>query len=408
MVKNVGPIPLWLLLCLFGLSHATERVCSPALPEIARALGVDSHLVQLSSSVYFVGFSLGILIIGRLSDFTGRRPLIFIGIALYCIASIMCSLSTNIYMLLVCRFIQAFGISVGSVLSQAMARDSFDGLSLANVYASVAISLAFIPSVGLIMGGYIVQYLNWSANFGLLAIASVLLLVLCAYYLPETSRHIGSAREFSYMRVLTKVIADKKVMLYALIVGSVSGMTIGFYVEAPFIFIEYLKLTPSEYGLLGFGVAGANLFGGLINKYFIRKLWDSYEVIKYGVILTLCACSIMFIGSFFLDANSSRATVILVVVVPTMMHAIGHTFAVPHILHFALVDYKHISGSVGSIFGACYYFIVAVVNYIISVIHGYGILAFTTLFLALSITTAVAFLMVRLIVEREAVAGRGG
>ena len=401
MIKNVGPVPLWLLLCLFGLSHATERVCSPALPEIARALGVGSNLVQLSSSVYFVGFSLGILIIGRLSDFTGRRPLIFMGIALYCIASIMCSFSTNIYMLLICRFIQAFGISVGSVLSQAMARDSFDGLSLANVYASVAISLAFIPSVGLIMGGYIVQYIGWSANFGLLAIASVILLVLCSYYLPETSKHIGSARQFSYMRVLTKVIADKKVMLYALIVGSVSGMTIGFYVEAPFIFIEYLKLTPSEYGLLGFGVAGANLLGGLINKYFIRNLWDSYDVIKYGVILSLVACFMMFFGSFFLDATSSRFMVIVVVVVPTMMHAIGHTFAVPHILHFALVDYKHISGSVGAIFGACYYFIVAVVNYIISSIHGYGILAFTTLFLALAITTAVAFLMVRLIVAEE-------
>ena len=401
MVKNIGPIPLWLLLCLFGLSHATERVCSPALPEIARALGVGSNMVQLSSSVYFVGFSLGILIIGRLSDFTGRRPLIFMGIALYCIASIMCSLSTNIYMLLICRFIQAFGISVGSVLSQAMARDSFDGLSLANVYASVAISLAFIPSVGLIMGGYIVQYIGWSANFGLLAILSVILLVLCSCYLPETSQHIGSAREFSYIRVFTKVIADRKVMLYALIVGSVSGMTIGFYVEAPFIFIEYLKLTPSEYGLLGFGVAGANLAGGLINKYFIKRLWDSYEVIKYGVILSLVACSIMFLGSFFLDAQSSRFTVILVVVVPTMMHAIGHTFAVPHILHFALINYKHISGSVGAIFGSCYYFIVAIVNYIIASIHGYGILAFTTLFLALSITTAIAFLMVRLIVAEE-------
>ena len=401
MVKNVGPIPLWLLLCLFGLSHATERVCSPALPEIARALGVGSNLVQLSSSVYFVGFALGIFIIGRLSDFTGRRPLIFMGIALYCIASIMCSLSTNIYMLLICRFIQAFGISVGSVLSQAMARDSFDGFSLANVYASVAISLAFIPSVGLIMGGYIVEYIGWSANFGLLAILSVILLVLCSHYLPETSRHIGSARDLSYMRVFAKVVADRKIMLYALIVGCVSGMTIGFYVEAPFIFIEYLKLTPSEYGLLGFGVAGANLVGGLINKYFIRKQHNSYDVIKYGVILSLVACSMMFFGSFFLDATSSRLIVTLVVVVPTMMHAIGHTFAVPHILHFALVDYKHISGSVGAIFGSCYYFIVAIVNYIISSIHGYGILAFTTLILGLSITTAVAFLMVRLIVAEE-------
>lgn len=402
-----GPISIWLLLCLFGLSHATERVCSPALPEIANSLGVSSGLVQLSSSIYFFGFALGIFILGRLSDFTGRRPLVLMGISLYCIACIMCSLATNIYVLLLCRFIQAFGISVGSGLSQAMARDSFDGLNLANIYASVAISLAFIPSIGLIVGGYIVQYAGWAANFGILAILSVILLMLCFYHLPETSRHIGSAKDFSYMGIFLKIVADKKVLLYALIVGCVSGMTIGFYVEAPFIFIDYLHLSPSEYGLLGFGVAAANLCGGLINKFFIRKKFNSYDVIKYGIILSIAACSMMFIGSFFLDGNSSRLIVILIVVVPTMMHAIGHTFAVPHILHFALVDYKHISGSVGAIFGSCYYLIVAIVNYIISLIHGYGIIAFTTLFLALSITSAVSFLMIKLIVNEEALKVKG-
>lgn len=402
MAKSVGPISVWLLLCLFGLSHATERVCSPALPEIANALGVSSQLVQLSSGVYFCGFALGIFTLGRLSDFTGRRPLVLMGLSLYCIASIMCALSTNIYMLLICRFIQAFGISVGSGLSQAMARDSFDGLNLSNIYASVAISLAFVPSVGLIMGGYIVQYSGWSANFALLAVLSLALLIICFYHLPETSRHIGSAKNFSYMQVFAKIIADKKVLLYALIVGCVSGMTIGFYVEAPFIFIDYLQISPSEYGRLGFGVAAANLAGGILNKIFIRKKFNGYMVIRYGIILSMIACSLMFFGSFFLDKNSSKFLVILVVVAPTMMHAIGHTFAVPHILHFALVDYKHISGSVGAIFGSCYYLIVAIVSYIISIIHSYGIMAFTTLFLGLSIISAIAFLMIRLIMSEEA------
>ena len=119
------------------------------------------------------------------------------------------------------------------------------------------------------------------------------------------------------------------------------------------------------------------------------------------MVLSLFACSVMFFGSFFLNKDTSRTVVMLVVVAPTMLHSIGHTFAVPHILHFALVDYKHLSGSVGAIFGSCYYMIVAIVNYIISSIHGSGIVGFTTLFLALSITMAVAFQMIRLIVAEE-------
>jgi Bcr/CflA subfamily drug resistance transporter len=400
--RDIGPVPLWLLLCLFGLSHATERVCSPALPEIARALGVSTDIVQLSSGVYFCGFALGIFTIGRISDFTGRRPLVLLGLLIYCIASILCGLVTGGYELLICRFVQAFGISVGSVLCQAMARDSFDGLKLANVYTSVAIALAFIPSAGMILGGYIVQYIGWQANFILLAMLSFTLLMLCFYHLPETNRHIGIAKDFSYFRIFVLLISDKKVMLYALMIGCLSGMTIGFFVEAPFIFINYLKLSPSEYGMLGFATAASNLVGGLINKYLIHKLYNSYKLIALGVCISLAACVIMFSGSIFLDSDSSKNFIILSIVLPSMMHSIGQSFIVPHILHFALIDYRHISGSVGSIFGSFYYLIVAFINYIISIIHTHGIMAFTTFFLGLSITTTIAFLMVRMIVlEKE-------
>ncbi len=396
-MKNIiGPIPVWLLLCLFGISHATERVCSPALPDIASKLSVTENLAQLSSSVYFIGFALGIFALGRLSDLIGRRPLVLIGIGLYALASIACSFATGPYTLLICRFAQAFGVSVGSVLAQAMARDSFEGKALANVYIGVAISLAFIPSVGLILGGFFVQYIGWTANFRLLGTLGIVLFFLCFYYLPETNRHIANARNFSYFNIFLKVIRDQKVVLYALIVGCVSGMTFGFYVEAPFIFIEFLKLSPSEYGMLGCGIAAANLAGGMINRYLVKHHFSSNIIITYGICLILIASSIMFLGSFFLTGES-RTMAMLIVMVPTMLHAMGHTFTVPHILHFALEDYREVSGSAGSIFGSLYYAIIAIVNYAIATVHGYGIATFTTLFLGLSITTVVAFLMIRML-----------
>lgn len=39
-------------------------------------------------------------------------------------------------MLMIARFVQAFGVSVGSVIGQAMARDSYQGSELSYVYAS--------------------------------------------------------------------------------------------------------------------------------------------------------------------------------------------------------------------------------------------------------------------------------
>ncbi|MGV2432238.1 MAG UNVERIFIED_CONTAM: multidrug effflux MFS transporter [Rickettsiaceae bacterium] len=400
-MQNIGKIPIWLLFALFGLSHATERVSSPALPQIALGLGVDGSLVQLSSGVYFVGFAIGIITMGRLSDITGRRPLVLIGLALYCIAALLCSHAPNVYLLLVGRFIQAMGASVGSVLAQAMARDSFEGKELAQVYVGVAISLSFVPSMGLIIGGYLVEYINWNANFWVLGVAGIIMLGLCGHYLPETSQHIGTSKHLSYFNILKRVATDKKVVLYALIIGCVSGMTIGFYVEAPFIFIDYFKMQPSQYGLIGFAIAGANLAGGLTNRYLVKRHISSYLAISYGIALSFAGCVIMFVGSFFLNSESSVSTAILIIVIPSMMHAMGHTFAVPHILHFALEDYREFSGTAGSIFGSFYYFIVAIVSFAISRIHGYSIASFTTLFLGLSITSVIAFLMIRMIVAAK-------
>jgi len=401
-MKNIGKIPIPLLLSLFGLSHATERVCSPALPQISDSLNVPDSLVQMSSSVYFAGFALGIVIIGRLSDKIGRRPLVLLGLGLYSIASILCSHATNGYSLLLFRFFQAFGVSVGSVLAQAMARDSFEGRDLAQVYVGVAISLSFIPSIGLILGGYLVEYISWNSNFWLLASGGILLLTLCSFSLPETNKYIGTNQADTYYNILKRILTDRKVLLYALIVGATSGMTIGFYVEAPFIFIDYFKMSPSEYGQIGFGIAAANLVGGLVNRYLVKKHVSSHLVISWGISISVIGCIIMFLGSFFLNEDSPVIAAIIVIVIPSMMHAMGHTFTIPHILHFALEDYRQVNGTAGSIFGSMYYMMVAMVSFGISKIPGTSIIAFTTLFLGLSITSTISYMAIKMLNAREA------
>ena len=183
-------------------------------------------------------------------------------------------------------------------------------------------------------------------------------------------------------------------------------MTIGFYVEAPFIFIEYLGMSPSEYGRIGFGIAGANLAGGLINRYLVKRHISSSLAIAWGIGISIFGCLIMFTGFFFLRPDSSFQTAFMIVVFPCMLHAMGHTFTVPHILHFALEDYREVNGTVGSIFGSFYYMLVAIVSFIISQIHGVSIVAFAALFLGLSITCGVSFLLIQMINKGKLACGK--
>lgn len=72
---------------------------------------------------------------GIISDKLGRKPCVIAGLFLFVIGSFGCYLSNNIEFLIISRFVQAFGASIGSVLGQAICRDAFHGKDLIRVYS---------------------------------------------------------------------------------------------------------------------------------------------------------------------------------------------------------------------------------------------------------------------------------
>jgi MFS family permease len=177
-MKIVGRIPPILIYFLVSLSTLTETIYSAALPEIAKNLHTDGGIAQLSTTAYYCGFAIGIFTLGRISDIFGRRPVIIFGICFYSIATLMISFSSNIEIFIILRFLQAYGASVGSVVGQAVTRDSYKGSELSYMYASVAMFMTVVPSIGSVIGGYIVEYTNWQTVFRFLTILSSVLLLI--------------------------------------------------------------------------------------------------------------------------------------------------------------------------------------------------------------------------------------
>ena len=129
-MKIVNKVPPILLYCLVSLSTLTETICSTALPEIASSLNIAGSTAQRLTPTYYLGFAFGILTLGRVSDVIGRRPVVLFGIGFYAIASLLISSAANIETLIILRFLQGYGASVGSVIGQAMTRDTYKGWEL--------------------------------------------------------------------------------------------------------------------------------------------------------------------------------------------------------------------------------------------------------------------------------------
>ena len=143
MVRKISTPSLFLFIILVGFPQISETIYTPSLPDIANHLNASSNMIQLTLSIYFLGFAFGVFCWGRLSDAIGRRPAMLWGIVVYGVGSLGCYLSGSVEWLLVSRFIQAFGASTGSVVTQTILRESVDGAKRHAVFAQISAALAF-------------------------------------------------------------------------------------------------------------------------------------------------------------------------------------------------------------------------------------------------------------------------
>lgn len=390
-MKIIGRIPPILLYSLISLSTMTETICSIALPEIAERFGTNGGVAQLSTTAYFIGFAIGILTLGRISDIYGRKPIVMFGLVIYGCVSFAITFCDNIENFIILRFFQAYGASIGSVIAQAMARDSYKGWELSYIYASVAMVMAVVPTTGSVIGGYIIQYYDWQTSFYFLTVIAVSLLLVHLTFLPETNPNIGTARLNRFFSVIKVALSDKVLLSYAFMVGSFNGICFGFYIQAPFIFIDKLKMNPSDYGNLFLILTSANLIGGLGSRYLIKRFYSTFKIKLFGMFFSILGAMLLMLGSLILNEYSTINYYILGVFIPMLIHLVGHSLVVPMLLRHALEDYHKVTGTAGSIFGSLYYFVTAGIILLISSFHSRDIQNFAKLFFILMLINSALF-----------------
>lgn len=117
------------------------------------------------SQRFFVGFALGQLFWGPLSDKYGRRPMLIAGVILYIVTSALCASSTSIEALIGFRALQALGGGAGTVITRAIVRDRFNTDHSARVMSYMMLVTALAPLCAPLIGGYILKWFGWSAIF---------------------------------------------------------------------------------------------------------------------------------------------------------------------------------------------------------------------------------------------------
>jgi len=177
-----------LLAALTGLGPLTVDMYLASMPDISRKLATPAAQVQLTISFYLIGYALGQMFYGPLSDRHGRRPVMLVALAIYSLASLACALAPSIELLIAARFCQAIGGAGTIVLARAVVRDIYEGARVGRELSLMASIMALAPIAAPLLGGALQTAFGWRSNFILLLLFGLGAAAMVWLLFPETLR----------------------------------------------------------------------------------------------------------------------------------------------------------------------------------------------------------------------------
>src|SRR6187551_1516199 len=159
----------------------------PALGTMATELGAaHPNDRQLILSVFFGGMSVGQLVYGPVSDSTGRKPALYIGMGLFMVGSLICAWTQSFTWLLIGRALSGFGAAGPRIVSVALVRDAHAGRSMARVMSFVSTVFILVPVLAPSVGQAVLEVSSWRAIFAGLVVVAALNVSWVALRQPET------------------------------------------------------------------------------------------------------------------------------------------------------------------------------------------------------------------------------
>jgi len=209
------------VLCLASLMIVLDTtIVNVALPSIRADLGFSQTSLAWVVNAYVLTYAGLLLLGGRLGDLFGHRRLFLLGIGLFTAASLACGLATSETMLVTARAVQGVGGAVASAVSLSLTMTLFtetgERAKAMGIFGFVA---AGGGSIGVLLGGVLVDLLDWHWIFLVNLPIGVLVCVLSLRLLPRGSR--GTAR-LDLGGALT-VTAALMLAVYAIVNGNEAG-----------------------------------------------------------------------------------------------------------------------------------------------------------------------------------------
>ncbi|HEX8560746.1 MAG TPA: multidrug effflux MFS transporter [Pyrinomonadaceae bacterium] len=386
-----------MLAALTGLTALSIDMSLPAMPQLQRAFDVGVSSAQLTLSIFLVGFALGQVVCGPLSDRYGRRPVLVAGLALFTLAGFACAASTSLPMLLAARFAQGVGASVGPVVARAIVRDRYDSRRGAAVLSQMTQVMIIAPLLAPTLGGYLLVRLGWPAIFFVLAACGALMVVLCWRYLPETAALQREAGEDGGPDGgLREVLRHGDSVRHALTTCFAYAGMFAYVAASPFILMDVFGVAEQNFGYFFALTAAALLVSATVNRSQLKRRTPSLVLLRRGVFVVFAAGLTLALAVWFGVGGLAG------VLAPMMAYMFGQGLLMPNATAAAMAPHGRSAGLVSSVMGALQTAGGALAGYVVGAFYDH-----TPLSLALTVASFATLALLASGVARARVARAG-
>lgn len=395
-----GAVVVLLLTLLLGIQPITTDLYLPALPTLQRDLGASMAATQLTLSALIICFGAAQLILGPLSDRFGRRPVLLAGLCVYTLASVASALAPHIEALVAWRALQGAGMAAAVTCARSIVRDLFAPQEGARMMSKALSGLGVIAMASPVVGGIVVQWLNWHAALLVVALFGAATLAIVAWRYEETvpQRNPRATQWAPLVANWRAVLTHPGFRAWTLLSGFAYGALFFLLAGTSFVYIGLLGTSKVGYGLIMLAQSSAYFAG----TFWCRRLLARHGLrgaVGRGALFTLAG------GTSMAALALAGVHTVWAVMIPSILFCVGHGVHQPCGQAGAVGPFPEKAGTAASLSGFWMMAVAFMVGLFLGRTSGASLypmtLGFATLALALC---AVAWTLVRWHGEPQATA----
>lgn len=335
-----------LLGALVALGPFTIDMYLPAFPDVAADLATTEAAIQLTLTATMIGFGLGQLILGPLSDAVGRKVPLLAATAIHVLASVSVIFAQDVTAVMIGRVFQGIGAAGAAVVAMAMVRDLFSGQKLIRTLARMALVTGLAPVLAPVIGAQVLSFVQWRGVFVVLAAYGLVVTVIAGIALAETlPADRRGAFEWRVVSGRYRVLIADRTFLGVLLVGSMVFSALFSYLSSSsFILQDGYGLTSQQFAFV-FGINAVGLVVcNQVGARLMRRLAPR-AVMTFGL-------TVMAIGALALLTSALMDLGLVGVLVPLFFTVAPLGFVMPAVQVLALADHPKEAGTAASMLGA--------------------------------------------------------